>query len=155
MLQRFYGALESIDRSVRRKFDKLSSNLYFLATKIVNNAEKAREKQYFKIETILKKCENRCENLLKTAYSDVKTSTSIQQSAIEKRYLKYDKALALSVLKLENNSPLKILSQGYSVIEKTGKSVKSIKALNVGDNVNIYFSDGQAVAQIKEKKNEI
>ena len=83
------------------------------------------------------------------------SSTKIQRSAIEKRYLSYDKALALSVSKLENNSPLKILSQGYSVIEKAGKSVKTVKALSVGDEVDIYFSDGQAVAQIKEKKNEI
>ena len=155
VLQRFNTAIQDISKAVSQKFSRLSSNIYLLSTKIVNNAEKVREKHYYKIRSILKSCQNKCENLALNSYSNLKYQTSNQQAQIERKYMKYDKALALSVAKLENNSPLKIISQGYSLIEKDGKTVKSSKSLKVGDNVNIYFADGQAVAQIKEKKNEI
>lgn len=133
VLDRFDNAINNIKDGISKKIDKLSSNLYLVSTKITHNLEKATEKQTFKIKNILNK----------------------EQSTIEKKFYLYDKSLALSVSKLENNNPLKIISQGYSIIEKQGTKVKSAKQLNAGDEINIYFNDGQAVAKIKEKKNEI
>ncbi len=44
--------------------------------------------------------------------------------------------------KLEVLNPLSILLRGYSVVESKGKIVKTIKELNVGDELEIRIADG-------------
>lgn len=155
VLDRFYTAIDNIKNAAANKFEKLTSSVYYLATKIVHSSEKAIKKQEYKIDSILTSIKGKCELLLSESYRNIKSLCEKQNLVIEKKYLACDKSLALSVSKLENNSPLKILSQGYSVVEKQGKTVRKLKDLEVDDKVTMYFADGQAVAQIKEKKNEI
>ena len=52
------------------------------------------------------------------------------------------------ITKLDNLSPLKTLTRGYSLVEKNNKIIKSIKDVNVGDEVNIRLIDGNAKAKI-------
>ena len=52
------------------------------------------------------------------------------------------------ITKLDNLSPLKTLMRGYSIIEKDGEVVKSIKDLKNDDKINIRLIDGNAKAKI-------
>ena len=55
--------------------------------------------------------------------------------------------------RLEAINPLSVLARGYSVTRaEDGKILNSVKALSVGDKVNILFADGEADAQIIKTK---
>ncbi len=52
--------------------------------------------------------------------------------------------------KLDALSPLKVISRGYSLVEKNEKLVTSTKLLQVGDKVSIKLSDGTFKANITD-----
>jgi len=56
--------------------------------------------------------------------------------------------------KLEALSPLAIIDRGYSICTKLpeGTLVRSVEELAVGDALQILFTDGEAVSEVKEKK---
>lgn len=53
---------------------------------------------------------------------------------------------------LDALSPLKVLSRGYAVTLKDGKTVKTAAELNRGDSIKIKFADGAAVCEVKERE---
>ena len=53
-----------------------------------------------------------------------------------------------NVSALDALSPLKLLNSGYSVVEKNGKSVKSIKMLKTDDEIDLILSDGKLRGKI-------
>lgn len=53
------------------------------------------------------------------------------------------------VSKLDSLSPLKTLVRGYSITQKNGEVIKSVKQLKKDDDIEITFSDGIKHAQIK------
>lgn len=57
--------------------------------------------------------------------------------------------LAERAAALEQLSPLKIMSRGYSIIYKDDKIVSSSAQLNEGDKITIRLADGEAAAEIK------
>ncbi|MBR0414522.1 MAG: exodeoxyribonuclease VII large subunit [Clostridia bacterium] len=60
--------------------------------------------------------------------------------------------LQSAAAKLEALSPLKVLSRGYSVVKKEGKTVYSAAQLSEGDTIDIQFSEGSAKASVTEKR---
>jgi len=66
----------------------------------------------------------------------------------------FDRRLALSASRMEDLSPLNILSRGYAAVysEDGGKVVASVDAVAVGDTVQIQVSDGRLIADIKETR---
>jgi len=54
---------------------------------------------------------------------------------------------------VENLSPLKTLSRGYSVVYKDGRIVNSAEVLSAGDEVKIRLSDGMVSASINRTEN--
>ena len=54
------------------------------------------------------------------------------------------------VTKLDNLSPLKTLTRGYTIVQKDNNLVKSVSDLNIGDEINIRLIDGKAKAKICE-----
>ena len=83
---------------------------------------------YQKIDTIIKSLDT----LIKTKQEKEKT-----------KYIEL-------VSKLDALSPLKTLYRGYSITEKNGKVVKSVKELEKGDKVLVRLSDGKKRATIEE-----
>ncbi len=57
--------------------------------------------------------------------------------------------MAAAAAGLENLSPLKTMSRGYSLVMKDGSLVVSADALKKGDSVTLRFSDGERRAEIK------
>ena len=57
-------------------------------------------------------------------------------------------SLSLASAKLSAINPLAVLGRGYSYSQKNGAVVSSVKQINVGDQIDIRFADGRAVAEI-------
>lgn len=79
-----------------------------------------------------------------------------QQLSLElKRQLKLlmqqkEQHLKHQVHLLDAYSPLKSMSRGYALIEHQGELVKSVKQLEVGEELSIQLSDGQVTAEINK-----
>jgi exodeoxyribonuclease VII large subunit len=59
--------------------------------------------------------------------------------------------LNVTASKLNALSPLKVLSRGYSLAkDKKNSIISSVKQLNGGDDINLTFSDGNAVCGVKK-----
>ena len=52
--------------------------------------------------------------------------------------------LSQMAAKLDALSPLKVLSRGYALVQKSGAAVMSAATLIPGDRINLKFADGQA-----------
>lgn len=59
--------------------------------------------------------------------------------------------LEKTILKIEKANPLAILKSGFVLANINGKRIKSSSEISVGDNINLTFSDGNAVATITQK----
>jgi exodeoxyribonuclease VII large subunit len=57
-----------------------------------------------------------------------------------------------SAATLDALSPLKVIGRGYSMVTENGKVVKSIDNVEIGDTVNIMFSDGNIDCSVINKK---
>ena len=106
---------------MKLKYEKAMSSFVF------RQPTRRIEENYIKIDNYIKQIES----LIKTKYEQQKTT-----------YFKL-------VSKLDAYSPLKTLSRGYTITQKSGKVVKSKSELKKGDNIEIRFSDGQKNAIIQ------
>ncbi|MDD4085553.1 MAG: exodeoxyribonuclease VII large subunit, partial [Acidaminococcaceae bacterium] len=60
---------------------------------------------------------------------------------------------ALLTTRLDANSPLKIMSKGYCLVQKAdGSLVKTVNKVSLGEEVEISVSDGSIVACVKSLK---
>ncbi len=60
-------------------------------------------------------------------------------------------SIALYAARLEGLSPLKKLSQGYSVAtEKSGRVIKSVEQVKAGDDISVNLKDGAVLARVTE-----
>ena len=99
-----------------------------MASTVFKEPTRKIQEQYLIIDQHIKKLEN----IIKTKYEKDKT-----------KYIEI-------VAKLDAYSPLKTLARGYSITEKGGKIVKSIKELKKDDNVIIKLADGKKNATIRD-----
>ena len=72
----------------------------------------------------------------------------LMQSIIAVKKNSFVKAAAT----LDAISPLKVISRGYSIAEKDGKVVKSVKSVETGDKIHIRLSDGKIGCVVEEKE---
>lgn len=71
---------------------------------------------------------------------------------IENIISKKRETLSYEVIKLDKNNPAAMLKKTVSVVEKSGKRIKSTNDVLVGDDLDIFFSDGKVKAKVTEKK---
>lgn len=76
-----------------------------------------------------------------------KLNKSMQSNINSKVQISKTKMVEI-IAKLDGLSPLKTLTRGYTILEKNGSVVKSVKNLNIGDEINIRLIDGNAKAKI-------
>lgn len=84
------------------------------------------KEQYINLDIIIKNLENLITNKVK----DSKT-----------------KSIEL-ISKLDTLSPLKTLTRGYSIVQKNGKTIKSVKELKTNDILGIRFTDGEVKTKV-------
>jgi len=84
---------------------------------------------------------------------------------IQKRYMQkaltvldtlYRNKLALLISSLNNLSPLNSLARGYSIVksEKGDTFIKSIKAVEIGDRLEVYLTDGRLRCMVEDIKGD-
>lgn len=84
------------------------------------------KEQYINLDIIIKNLEN----LITNKEKDSKT-----------------KSIEL-ISKLDTLSPLKTLTRGYSIVQKNGKTIKSVKELKTNDMLGIRFTDGEVKTKV-------
>lgn len=70
---------------------------------------------------------------------------------INNRISGFENDFIKNVTALDNLSPLKTLSRGFTAVKKNDELVKSVKNINIDDNLSLYFSDGNAICKVIEK----
>lgn len=98
-----------------------------MASSVFKDPLKRINDNYLKIDNYIKQIEN---------------LAKIKKEKEKNRYIEL-------VSKLDALSPLKTLYRGYSITEKDGKAINSVKELQNGDVVDIRFTDGHKEAVIK------
>lgn len=68
---------------------------------------------------------------------------------------KNEARLGTAAAGLDALSPLKVLSRGYAVALKDGKTVKTAVELQKGDSINLKFADGAAVCKVQETESNL
>lgn len=63
---------------------------------------------------------------------------------------KNDNSFNTLVSKLDALSPLKVLSRGYSIVNKNNENITSVDNLKANDKINITFSNGSANCLVEE-----
>lgn len=92
-----------------------------------------------------------------------KTKLKLEESRMKLKLVAKDiESLIFGIVKLKENrlnvvtsvisklNPLEILKSGYSVIEKNGKRVSSVKDLKVDDEISLCLNDGNVKAKISK-----
>ena len=79
-------------------------------------------------------------------YFDVFKKTGFEQLRFKEEQLKG------LVGKIQTLNPLAVLTRGYSVATKEGKTVKSVGDVSVGEQLEIRFSDGKVKTTVMEKE---
>lgn len=74
---------------------------------------------------------------------------------IESKYKDWENKYQLFYQRLNNLSPLKTLDRGYSILQdQKGKTVKSVKQIKKGDQLQARLSDGLADLEVKTTREE-
>lgn len=101
----------------------------------------------------LTQCQNQLSQIMEMFYIkeyNLLTKKTDSLNQIYKSYLdKQNNQFHLSLTRLDDLSPLKIMNRGYSLVKKDDKIVKSIHQVQTGDVVELMFEDGKKNAQIK------
>ena len=74
------------------------------------------------------------------------------ESKIKSKYKEKENLVNVITSVLSKLNPLEILKSGYSLVEKDGKKVSSIKDLKEKDVIEINFQDGKLDAIINSVK---
>lgn len=119
-----------IQRIVTEKLSTYKDNLLFITSKNVMKSPMAFIDE---------------RRLVLDGYSDK------MNSAVSKNFVSEKNRFEIAVRSLDAFSPLKVLGRGYSIAEKDGKVVKSIKDISVSDEIDVRLSDGQVTCKVTEK----
>ncbi len=118
--QRYKTSLKKKIEFMKLRYQKCMSSKVF-----TDPTAKIKE-QYINLDIIIKNLENLITNKVK----DAKT-----------------KSIEL-ISKLDALSPLKTLTRGYSIAQKDGKTIKSVKELKTNDMLGIRFTDGEIKTKV-------
>ncbi len=118
--QRYKTSLKKKIEFMKLRYQKCMSSKVF-----TDPTAKIKE-QYINLDITIKSLENLITNKVK----DSKT-----------------KSIEL-ISKLDTLSPLKTLTRGYSIAQKEGKTIKSVKELKTNDMLGIRFTDGEIKTKV-------
>ena len=108
----------------KQKFERLSkSKILSSPLEIINNRHIRTDMLY---------------NRMKSAYFSILSEKQKQFSS--------------TASKMDALSPLKVLSRGYSIVEKNNKIIKSVKSVNADDIITVRLSDGTLKCIVSDKE---
>jgi len=148
--RRIFKKPETIDLALWQEFDSLNSKLRENMKALVDRLNKKLTKQF---QQINKKYICDKINLNKMMTSNF--STRFLENF--KNFLNMKKNKVGLILKdLQKNSPISTIERGYALIlnEKSNKSIKNIKEVEVGENIKVILQDGILLSKILSKINK-
>ena len=101
----------------------------------------------------LSQCQNQLSQIMKMFYVKEHSILENKTDHLNKSYKayleNYKNYTNTLMVRLDDLSPLKIMSRGYSLVKKDSELIKSMNQLHSGDQVELIFEDGKKNAQIK------
>lgn len=82
------------------------------------------------------------ERVLQNRQLELDRMTDKIVGSVNQRLQSGQNSLARLAAQIDAMSPLKVMARGFSVVSKAGKFVSNASKLNVGDNINVKFCDG-------------
>jgi exodeoxyribonuclease VII large subunit len=115
---------------------------------LVNATERARNKlERLKDSKVISDFGAVIEQLYDKVDELRKLASSSYESIISKKKL----AFLTNAGKLEVLNPLSVMTRGYSVAEKNGKTVATVSDVDVGDVITVRLSDGEIGVKVESK----
>ena len=111
-----------------------------------------RSDQKSKLRLLMQNIQNGMQYKIVSSGNNLRAIMDSANNAMQNCLFKKQKQFDLLGEMLKNCNPKAILNKGYAKIESNGQSIDNASKLSVGQNVNIYFADGVAVAGVKEVK---
>lgn len=143
--KRLINSLNIKIRTEKDKYIKISNSRIFREPQFI------LFDRYQIVDDILKNIFLLGENRITKKYSELQKFDNI--SIYIKSNLESTKNKFLLIQeRIENFSPLGTLKRGYSVVRNKNKNViKSIKQVNLGEEIEIILEDGKIIAEVKGK----
>lgn len=130
--------------SIRQSLDDLSSQIELALNKKLENAENSLNN--YKKRLSFAGITDELERNQKTI-SDFKKRLGL---SVQNKLSKKQEQLIFTAKLIEEKNPISILTKGYAICKKDGKTIKSSKNLNKGDKLELIFNDGTKQATIEE-----
>lgn len=111
-----------------------------------------RSDQKSKLKLLMQNIQNGMQYKLVSSSNNLHALMDNINNEMQNYLFKKQKQFDLLGEMLKNCNPKAILNKGYAKIESNGQSIASANKLSVGQDVNIYFADGMAIAGVKEVK---
>lgn len=111
-----------------------------------------RSDQKSKLKLLMQNIQNGMQYKLVSSSNNLHALMDNINNEMQNYLFKKQKQFDLLGEMLKNCNPKAILNKGYAKIESNGQSIASANKLSVGQDVNIYFADGVAIAGVKEVK---
>ena len=132
-MQEVYRKLETYQNRLKQSLKKKVEFMRLryekcMKSRVFTDPTRQINEEYVKIDMLIKKIEN-----------------SIRQKVNTNK----NKAIEV-IARLDTLSPLKTLTRGYCITQKSGKVIKEAKALNIADEIDLRFSDGNRKAKVIE-----
>ena len=142
------AAAELLTFNLADKKNELSS-LYDLLNKTVKNYISSEMSSFSYIKTKLINSLNQViyQEEAKFKHNSIKLTNDLENLVHQKYY-----ELGLIETTLNKINPTLILQKGYAKIEQEGKSINSLKTLDLNNNISINFYDGNIDAKPIKKK---
>jgi exodeoxyribonuclease VII large subunit len=103
----------------------------------------------------LEKMENIITSKLRNIKKDILSSKEELENVLYRRLDKLKREIKYKKDTLEALNPNNVLARGYSItLDESGKAIKSIKDLKVGNKLITKVSDGTIISDVKETKGE-
>lgn len=142
---------------------ELQNNLKYRKEKVARitksiesfHPQRVLENNYQRLDMLTEKLQNNLKNNVeRKSQSFEKINTKMTQ-LIENKLERNKNNFALKVAKLDNLSPLKIMSRGYSIAFKDNESIKNVNQVKENDNITVKVSNGTIQCTVNDIKEEI
>ena len=130
----------SLKRLVQGKFEKLDS---IVSSYIFRDPLRLTEQKSRKLDHLIEKLDLlHPGNRLKQSKENLQNKTKLLNNYYKRILVKKQNNYILELNKLELVNPLSIMKKGYSLSKVNGTIIKSVKDVNVNDEVKILVNDG-------------
>lgn len=72
------------------------------------------------------------------------------KNTVNREFTEYSEKTKKLGAKLEALNPVSVLQRGYSIAEKDGKMINSVKELKIDDEITLTFKDGKVITKVVE-----